>query len=49
MITARRLGDYARFVAWVLWACAAVTCIHAELRTTQIIRDAVAQQQERPQ
>lgn len=43
-MTAERLGDYVRVVAYVLWAAAAAVCIHAELRTTQIIRDAVAQQ-----
>lgn len=48
-MTAERLGDYARVVAWVLWACAAVTCIYSELRVTQIIRDVVSQQQEQQQ
>jgi len=48
-MTAERLGDHVRVVAWVLWACAAVTCIYSELRVTQIIRDVVATQQERAQ
>lgn len=43
-MTAQRLGDYARVVAWVLWACTALVCIYSEIRVTQIIRDAVAGQ-----